>query len=38
MDNVENITNEYNLTEATSQNNLEEFTKLYKEISKGKIK
>jgi hypothetical protein len=38
MDNVENITNEYDLTEATSKENLEDFTKLYKEILKGKIK
>ncbi len=38
MDNVENITNDYDLTETTSINNLEDFNKLYKEIKKGNIK
>jgi hypothetical protein len=38
MDNVENITNDYDLTETTSIDNLEDFNKLYKEIKKGNIK
>ena len=38
MDNVENITNDYDLTETTSIDNLEDFNKLYKEIKKGNVK
>ena len=38
MDNVENIKNDYDLTETTSIDNLEDFNKLYKEIKKGNIK